>query len=76
LLALWEMTSRSFFRNLHLIAGLGIGLAAAAVGVSGSILTFREEIERALYEPRISGQGTPAPVQAAYAQAMAMMGAL
>jgi uncharacterized iron-regulated membrane protein len=46
------------------------------VGVSGSILTFREELERALHEPRISGPGTPAPVQAAYAQAMAMMGAL
>jgi uncharacterized iron-regulated membrane protein len=63
---------RAFFRNLHLIAGLVIGLVAAAVGLSGSILTFREEIERAFYEPRVAPQTTTVPLQSAYAKAQAV----
>lgn len=43
-----------FFRNLHLIASVIFSLFAAAVGLSGSALVFREEIEHAIYEPRVS----------------------
>ena len=52
-------TAWKFFRNLHLIASVIFGLFAVAVGLSGSALVFREEIEHALYEPRIE------PAQAA-----------
>jgi uncharacterized iron-regulated membrane protein len=65
------MKTRNFFRNLHLIAGLVAGLIASAVGVSGSILTFREEIERALYEPAVTRGGAVAPLQPAYERALA-----
>ncbi len=66
------MTARSFFRNLHLIAGLIVGLIAVAVGLSGSVLTFREEIEHALYQPKVAPQTTSVPVKEAYAKAAAM----
>lgn len=48
-----------FFRTLHLVTSVAFSLFAAAVGVSGSVLVFREEIEHAVYEPRITrGSGT------------------
>lgn len=48
-----------FFRTLHLVISVAFSLFAAAVGVSGSVLVFREEIEHAVYEPRITkGSGT------------------
>jgi uncharacterized iron-regulated membrane protein len=47
---------RTLFRQIHLIVALVVGLVAAAVGLSGSVLTFREEIEHALYRPRVAPQ--------------------
>ena len=63
------MKWRSFFRNLHLVAGLAVGVVAMAVGISGSILTFREEIERALYEPEVAPQAAALPVRDLYEKA-------
>ena len=48
-------------RNLHLIAAALFGLFAAAVGLSGSALVFREEIEHAVYEPVIAVGPTMVP---------------
>ncbi len=66
------MNTRSLFRNLHLIFGLIVGLVASAVGISGSILTFREEIEHALYQPTIEVANQSANTQTSYAKALAM----
>ena len=66
------MKMRTVFRNVHLIVGLVIGLVAAAVGLSGSILTFREEIEHAFYEPSVAAQSAAVPLQTAYAKAQAI----
>lgn len=66
------MKWRSLFRRLHLIAGLAVGLVAAAVGLSGSALTFREEIERALYRPGVALQASSASLQTSYAKALAI----
>jgi uncharacterized iron-regulated membrane protein len=66
------MKWRPLFRRLHLIAGLAVGLVAAAVGLSGSALTFREEIERALYRPRVAPQAVSASLQTSYAKALAI----
>jgi len=60
------------FRTLHLITAVLFGLFAAAVGVSGSALVFREEIEHAMYEPRIAIGPSALP----YATLMATAGAL
>ena len=65
------MNQRSFFRNLHLITGLVVGLIATAVGLTGSLLTFREEIEHALYQPRVTPQAQPVTLQTSCAQANA-----
>ena len=51
-----------FFRNLHLITSAVFGLFAVAVGLSGSALVFREEIEHAVYEPRIPPGEAVAPM--------------
>ncbi len=66
------MKWRSIFRTLHLVTGLTAGLVAAAVGISGSILTFRAELEHALYTPRVTPQTTPVALGAAYAKAAAV----
>jgi uncharacterized iron-regulated membrane protein len=66
------MKWRSFFRNLHLIAGLIAGLIAVVVGLSGSVLTFREEIEHALYVPKVAPQTATIPIKETYAKAVAM----
>ncbi|NOT60855.1 MAG: PepSY domain-containing protein [Acidobacteria bacterium] len=68
------MNTRSLFRNLHLIFGLVVGLVVSAVGISGSILTFREEIEHWLYSPAI-GNVYPAVMpkwQMTYEQVLTM----
>lgn len=49
-----------------------MGLIAVAVGLSGSILTFREEIEHALYQPNVAPQATSVPVKEAYTKAAAL----
>ncbi len=66
------MKLRSLFRKLHLIAGLAVGLVVLAVGLSGSVLTFREEIEHALYSPKITSQSASVSLQTAYAKAAAV----
>lgn len=66
------MNWRIVLRNLHLVAGLLAGAIALAVGLSGSILTFRAAIEHALYEPKVVPQGTRAPMQSIYAQVKAI----
>lgn len=66
------MKWRPFFRKLHLIAGLAVGVVAMAVGISGSILTFREEIEHALYEPKVMPQAASLPVRDLYEKARAV----
>ena len=55
------MNILSVFRNLHLILAVLFGLFAAAVGLSGSALVFREEIEHAVYEPIITVGTTMVP---------------
>lgn len=44
---------RPLVRGLHLATTIGFGLFAASAGLSGSALVFREELEQALYEPRV-----------------------
>jgi uncharacterized iron-regulated membrane protein len=67
------MNTRSLFRNLHLFFGLVVGLVASAVGISGSILTFREMIEHALYRPKVSWHlGTVLDLQPSYEKALAV----
>lgn len=51
-----------FFRNLHLITSVVFGVFATAVGLSGSALVFREEMEHAIYEPRVSPAATILPL--------------
>jgi uncharacterized iron-regulated membrane protein len=51
-----------FFRGVHLAASALFSLFAAAVGLSGSALVFREEIEAAIYEPRIRPGSTLVPL--------------
>lgn len=62
-------SARTVVRALHRWPSFVVGVVAMAVGLSGSILTFREEIERALYEPRVeAGPGT-VPLALAMARA-------
>lgn len=64
--------ARTVVRALHRWPSFVVGVVAMAVGLSGSILTFRAEIESALYEPRVEeGAGT-----AALSQAMAKVAAV
>ena len=51
-----------FFRNLHLVASTVFGLFAIVVGLSGSALVFREEVEHAIYEPMVSPGSTQIPL--------------
>jgi len=44
-------TSRRWIRRIHLILSLTVGLLFAVIAVSGSILTFRHEIDRWLHPP-------------------------
>ena len=57
------MGAWKFFRNLHLITAAVFSLFAAAVGLSGSALVFREEIEHAVYEPRVAPAASSVPFQ-------------
>ena len=66
------MNTRALFRNLHLIFGLIIGLVVSAVGISGSILTFREEIEHALYQPTVFASSPATSLQTSYEKASAI----
>jgi len=61
-----------FFRNLHLVASVVFSLFATAVGISGSALVFREEIEHAIYEPRVSPGPARVPLEALLATAAAV----
>ena len=45
--------SQQLVRQLHLIASAVFGVFAVAVGLSGSALVFRDELERGFYEPRV-----------------------
>jgi uncharacterized iron-regulated membrane protein len=63
-------------RRLHLIVAAVTSLAAIFVGATGSVLVFREELESALYEPRLLSArevAVPRPLagQMASAQAIA-----
>ena len=49
-----------------------VGAVALAVGLSGSILTFREEIERSLYEPRVEARPQTASLEHVLARATAI----
>lgn len=60
---------RPLVRRLHLIATAVFGLFAIAVGLSGSALVFRPELEQALYEPRIGAGTTMLPLEALRARA-------
>ena len=53
---------RRLLFQLHLWLGVGVGLVLLAVGVSGSALIFRPELEEALYLPRVAASGATAPV--------------
>ena len=61
-----------FFRNLHLVASMVFSLFATAVGLSGSALVFREEIEHAIYEPRVSPGPSRVPLDTLLATAAAV----
>lgn len=61
-----------FFRTLHLVASTVFGLFAAAVGLSGSALVFREEIEHAIYEPIVRVEEARTPLDALFQAATAV----
>lgn len=61
-----------FFRNLHLVASAVFSLFATAVGLSGSALVFREEIEHAIYEPRVPPGPARLPLDTLLATAAAV----
>jgi uncharacterized iron-regulated membrane protein len=54
---------RRWLFRLHLWFGIGIGLLLAAIGVSGSALVFRPEIEDALYVPTVAASDARVSVQ-------------
>ena len=54
---------RPLVRRLHFIVTAVFGLFAIAVGLSGSALVFRPELERALYEPRVVPGPTALPLE-------------
>ena len=56
-------------RSLHLITSAVFGLLAGVVGLSGSALVFREEIEHAIYEPRVAPGATVLPLESLLATA-------
>jgi uncharacterized iron-regulated membrane protein len=61
---------RRLFVTLHLVVGMSTGLLLSVLGLSGSLLVFRHEID-ALLEPRLlvalSCGGVPAPVESVVA---------
>jgi uncharacterized iron-regulated membrane protein len=61
-----------FFRTLHLGISVVFALFAAAVGVSGSALVFREEIEHVVYEPRIAPGSSTVPLDTLFQAAAAV----
>ncbi len=56
---------RRLLFNLHLVVGLSLGLLIAVMGLTGSLLVFRHEIDRVLYPhllraaPEQGGQSVP-----------------
>lgn len=58
------MTLRRFLFQVHLIAGLSVGLVLAVVGLSGSALVFGEELDRYLHPElrRVEPAGEVAPL--------------
>jgi len=60
---------RPLVRRLHFIATVVFGLFAIAVGLSGSALVFRPELERALYEPRVVAGAAALPLETMRARA-------
>ena len=44
---------RRWLFNLHLVVGMTLGLLAAVIGVSGSLLVFRHEIDRLIAPPAL-----------------------
>lgn len=53
--------------QVHLWVGIGIGLYILLIGITGSILVFREEMQHAMESPRLdpsSTQGEPADILA------------
>lgn len=65
-------SARTVVRALHRWPSFVVGLVALAVGLSGSILVFREEIEHALYEPRVEAGPGGASLATALANARAV----
>jgi uncharacterized iron-regulated membrane protein len=57
---------------VHLWCAFAGGFVAVALGVSGTVLVFREEIERALYEPRVAPSTVRGSVSTAAARASAL----
>lgn len=60
---MWSM--RKTLIRLHSVVGLSIGAILLVIGISGSVLIFRDAIERSLNPDlwRVSDQGSPLPVQ-------------
>ena len=54
---------RRLLFQLHLWLGVSVGLVLLAIGVSGSALVFRPEIEEALYVPRVAVSDSALPVE-------------
>jgi uncharacterized iron-regulated membrane protein len=59
------MKPRSVMYRLHLAAGLGAGLFLAAIGLTGSLLVFRHEIDRCLnpHLLRVEPRGSRLPLE-------------
>src|SRR5579871_2309012 len=76
---LWLQPRASTFRlwmfNVHLYAGLALGILATLVGLSGSVIVYKPEIERGLAGAitRITPGGSPRPLTELYAVASAAL---
>ena len=64
--------SQQVVRQLHLIASAVFGVFAVAVGLSGSALVFRDELERGFYEPRVVPGSAYLPLETLRADATAV----
>ncbi len=64
--------SQQLVRQLHLIASAVFGVFAVAVGLSGSALVFRDELERGFYEPRVVPGSAYLPLETLRADATAV----
>jgi len=61
-----------WLRRVHLWCAVAGGLVVIALGVSGTVLVFREEIERAFYDPTIAPTSSRSSIAAAAARATSL----